>query len=251
MIRNTSSGETGALPDELKPEPLYARVRDRLRQRIAAGAWLPGAMIPSEHEIAAELGVSQGTVRKALDELTEERLLVRRQGRGTFVAEHDASRALFQFFKIEGDDGMRRLPDSRVVSVTTGAPDAGDAERLGLAPRARVIRIERIRLLDDKPVIFERIAVPLALFRDLATARDLPNHLYGLYAAEFGVIVARAVERLKAVAASRAAAKWLGVPPGAPLLQIDRDAIDLTGRVVERRVSICLTERHTYVSDLR
>src|SRR5688500_8333636 len=85
--------------------PLYRQVKDVLVGRIASGAWRAGDAIPSEFEIAAELATSQGTVRKALDEMTAERLVVRRQGRGTFVARHDDARILFQFFKLVPDEG--------------------------------------------------------------------------------------------------------------------------------------------------
>ena len=118
----------------LAPQPLYAQVRARLVERLIAGRWAPGATLPSEQQLAAEFGVSQGTVRKALDTLAAENLLVRRQGRGTFVAEHDDDRALFHFFHMVGEDGSRRLPDSRVLSRRYGKAGASEAERLRLSP---------------------------------------------------------------------------------------------------------------------
>jgi GntR family transcriptional regulator len=90
--------------------PLYRQVKDLLLRRLADGVWQPGQILPSEPEIAANLGVSQGTVRKALDEMTAENLLVRRQGRGTFVARHDEERILFRFFRLQSDTGERQFP---------------------------------------------------------------------------------------------------------------------------------------------
>ena len=107
--------------------PLYQQVRDLLVRRLADGQWQPGKSIPSEHQLAQELGVSQGTVRKALDTMAAERLLVRRQGRGTFVAELTEQHILFHFFKLRADDDAQRFPASRVIDVTVARADGGDA----------------------------------------------------------------------------------------------------------------------------
>jgi GntR family transcriptional regulator len=159
--------------------------------------------LPSEGQLAAEIGVSQGTVRKALDELAAENLLVRRQGRGTFVAEHDERRILFQFFKLVPDDGERRFPDSQVLSVERARAEASEAQRLALARNAHVVRIHRLRSLGGAVAISEHIAVPAARFPDLERADPVPNNLYGLYGERYGVTVARATESLKAVPCPR------------------------------------------------
>src|SRR5919202_1506403 len=111
--------------------PLYRQVRALLVRRLAEGVWQPGQLLPSEGQLAAELGVSQGTVRKALDALTAERLLVRRQGRGTFVAEHDGERILFHFFKLMPDAGKPSFPESRIVTTRAAQADADERDRLG------------------------------------------------------------------------------------------------------------------------
>src|SRR6185437_16486774 len=94
--------------------PLYIQVKDSLIRRLIDGAWQPGQIIPSETDLAREIGVSQGTIRKALDTMTAENLLVRRQGRGTYVAEPAESRILFQYFRIVPDSGEASFPDSRI-----------------------------------------------------------------------------------------------------------------------------------------
>ena len=240
----------GSPGDPLGFRPLYKQAKDVLVQRIAQGAWQPGQMLPSEFEIAADLGVSQGTVRKALDEMTGENLLVRRQGRGTFVARHDEERILFQFFKLTSDDGKRRFPESRVldVRVVRASPEA--CGRLGLAAGDKVIQIERVRSLEGATCIAEGMVLPQRLFSSLEH-RDLPNNLYELYASEFGVTVARASERLKAFAAPPRVARHLDVPVGAPLLSIDRIAFGIGGTPVEWRVSLCRTDGFHYLCDLR
>ncbi len=239
---------TGAQRD-LGFRPLYRQVRDVLVRRIAEGVWQAGQVLPSEPEIAADLGVSQGTVRKALDEMTAENLVVRRQGRGTYVAKHEDARILFQFFKLVPDSGKRTFPDSRVLAVGRSVdPDA--ARALGLRSRDAVFEIERVRSLHGKACVLELIHLPAKLFPRL-DERELPNNLYELYAAQFGVVVGRASEKLRAVPAGAREAELLGVAVGTPLLRVDRTAFSIDGKLAEWRVSWCRTERVHYLSDLR
>ncbi len=230
--------------------PLYQQVRDAFVQRLVEGRWTPGQALPSEMELAAEIGVSQGTVRKALDALASENLVVRRQGRGTFVAEHDEARILFQFFKLVPDHGEARFPESRIVHVAEGEAAPVERRSLGLPEGARVLRIARVRSLGGKPSIAETVTLPASLFPGLADD-EIPNNLYATYAGRYGITVARAEERLKAVALDGADAALLGVAPGHPALLIDRQAIALDGVTVEWRVSRCLTDEFHYMSDLR
>ncbi len=233
-----------------RAQPLYAQVKALLLQHLIAGEWRPGELLPSEFQLADRFGVSQGTVRKALDALAADNVVVRRQGRGTFVAEHDQRRALFHFFHLVGPDGERRLPESRLVSVRRGLASRIEAGWLAVGRGTPVIRIRRVRSLDGQPAIAETIAVPQVLFPDLADIREVPNTLYDLYERRYGITIARAVERLSAVAADARDARLLGVPAGTPLLEIDRIALALDGKPVEWRVSRCLTTTHRYRVEL-
>jgi GntR family transcriptional regulator len=224
-------------------------VRDLLVKRIAEGVWQAGQILPSEPEIAQDLGVSAGTVRKALDEMTAENLVVRRQGRGTFVATHDDARILFQFFKLIPDSGVREFPESRVLGITI-VTDREATDALGLKARSRVVLIDRVRSLAGQPCVAERICLPAAMFPGIE-GRELPNNLYELYAVEFGVTIGRATERLKAVAAGTREAGLLEVQEGSPLLRIDRTAYALDGRRAEWRVWHCRTDGMHYLSELR
>lgn len=237
-------------PEPLGFRPLYRQVKAILIRRLVDGVWAPGEALPSEGQLAAEIGVSQGTVRKALDELAAENLVVRRQGRGTFVAEHDERRILFQFFKLVPDHGERRFPDSLVLSVSTATADAGEQAALALEDGSKVIRIRRLRALDGAPLIVETLSLPQHLFPGLDEG-PVPNNLYSLFAARYGVTIANAREKLKAVALSPEDAALLNVAAGTPALQIDRVALALDGMPVERRLSLCLTEEAHYLSDLR
>ncbi|MGL5448302.1 MAG: GntR family transcriptional regulator [Rhabdaerophilum sp.] len=231
--------------------PLYRQVKDLLIKRIGEGVWAPGALIPSEQQIAAELGVSQGTVRKALDEMTSERLLTRRQGRGTFVARHDEARILFQFFKIAPDNGVAIFPESELRRVENARADEEERRVLNLVPGDRVMRITRIRSLGGKPVISEYLSLPEKLFPGLGEEIPIENNLYELYSSRFGITVSGGQERVKAIAAPPEDARLLGLSTGAPVLAIDRVAVALDGTPVEWRRSLCQTADCAYVSDLR
>ncbi len=228
--------------------PLYMQIKDMLVARVTEGEWAPGDIIPSEIQLARELNVSQGTVRKAITELVENNVLVRRQGRGTFVATHDNDRALFHFFHIVDDSGSKNLPESKTLSCRRKPASRQEASKLNLSSRAQVVCIERIRNLDNQPTIIERIILPTALFGDLGKrqARNLPNTLYELYETQFGITIHRAEEQLRAVAATDRDASLLGLEPGSPLLEIERTALTLGGRPVELRISRCSTSKHYY-----
>lgn len=231
--------------------PLYAQVYDILVERIASGRWRPGDLLPNEFELARELGVSQGTLRKALDRMAGEHLLMRRQGRGTFVAEHTAEALHFRFFQLHDAKGLRAIPDS--VGITVERTPANSKERLALelAEGAEVIRIRRIRTAAGEPVILEDIALPAARFAGIEKMDPIPNTLYDLFQSAYGITVAAADEKLTAESANAREARRLDVEPGTPLLVIDRIATGVDGTPVEWRVSRCLTSRLHYLSRLR
>lgn len=230
--------------------PLYRQARDVLVGRINDGTWQAGQAIPSELEIAADLGVSPGTARKALDEMESENLVIRHQGRGTFVARHDDARIIFQFFRLTPDSGEREFPDSKILRIDVRAADTAALRVLKLRAGSRILHIERIRSLGGKVAIVESITLPNSLFSG-AEKLELPNNLYELYRSRFGVTIARSTEKLKAVAAKRREEKYLGVKIGAPLLLVDRIAYSLDGRPTEWRVSLCRTDTLYYLSDLK
>jgi len=229
--------------------PLYVQVKELMTRRIIDGAWTPGMALPSEFSLAQQFGVSQGTVRKALDALSGENVVVRRQGRGTFVAAHDPHDTLFHFFHLVGRDGTRPRVESRLLTCRQGRANRDECSKLDLDAGAGVIRIRRVRILDGIDSILERIVVPAALFDGL-DRETVPNELYSLYQARYGVTVSRAVEHLQAVAADLDDARTIDVEHGAPLLEIDRLAISLDGRPIEWRISRCDTRRHRYLSEV-
>lgn len=217
--------------------PLYARVKAIVLARITAGDWPPGTAIPTEMELARELGVSQGTVRKALDTLSAEQVLVRRQGSGTYVAEHTPAHVMFRFFNIYDDAGTQVLPDSQPTRIAVAIASAAERRRLVLEDAAKVIRITRIRTRSGRAFMDDRIVLPEALFPGLVDEPEVPNTLYDLFQKRYRIHVAHTEEQVTAVAATARLAERLAVPPGTPLLAIDRITYDLNGRRIEWRLS--------------
>lgn len=236
----------------LDRRPLYVQTEEVLTRRIAEGTWAPGALIPPEPELAQELGVSPGTLRKALAALERRRLIERRQGRGTFVAAHTSERALFHFFRVFDLAGCKHTPTSLVLDCRSGPASEGEAAALGLEEGAAVHRVERIRALATQPVILERILLPAARFPGFAlpVLREMSDELYVLYQRDHGVTIARAEETLGAVAAKEDQALKLGLWPGAPLLEIARVAYDVADRPVELRITWLDTRLHRYHANL-
>ena len=226
--------------------PLYRQVYDFLVRQIAEGAWRPAEALPSEQALADKLRVSQGTVRKALDALAVEKLIERRQGKGTYVAEHTQERALFRFFRLAEPGGERAIPTSEDESVRRRSAKAIELTKLHLQKGAQVVEVVRTRLVGGRPAVLERIVIPLAIFPGIDRRRSLPNAIYSLYQQEYGVNIISADEELRADAARRDDVRRLDLEIGAPLLHIERVAIALDGRRVEWRVSRCDTTHLVY-----
>lgn len=230
--------------------PLYRVVKRALLQAIEQGTYPPGAALPNETALAATFGVSIGTLRHAVDELAADHILVRRQGRGTFVASHSADRFLFQFFHIERADGMREVPTVELLGFERARLDDDAAQALGTTAGDACFAIETRLALQGRAVVYDRIAIPAALFRGLTEKRfrERPSTIYHLYQTEFGITVVRAHERLRAAGADRTVARVLGLPYGAPVLQVRRTALTFGDRPVEYRVSTANTTQHDYVN---
>ena len=230
--------------------PRYIQIIELLIKRLAAKEWKPGVALPGEHALAKEYGVSHGTMRKAIGQMVNQNLLIRHQGKGTFVATHDWNRTLKHFFRMVGDDGKRALPDCRLIEHETGSATEHEAEQLDLRIGARVLRFMRLRSTAGRPLIVERLVLPVSRFTNLHIhpIHDLPSMLYEYYSREFGVIVVEAVEKLRVTLADAKDAELLKVPEQFPLLQINRVAMDVSRKPVEWRVSKCDTSHHYYLN---
>jgi len=250
-IEPPAAGGAGG-PDHADFQPLYAQVKTLLLKRIASGAWKPGEMLPSEFELAAAYKVSQGTLRKALMALEADRLIVRRQGRGTYVARHSREETLFHFFRMVDTDDTRLKPTSIVLSQRTVSAKAEQASYLSVEPGTKLHAIIRVREFGGVPSVFERIFVPATLMPGLSLKINaiMEEEMYVIYEETFGISVARASERITAVPAGPEEAQHLQLAPGAPLLQILRLARDIGGICVELRVSRCNTQLARYAAEV-
>jgi GntR family transcriptional regulator len=232
--------------------PLYEQIKMLLTQSLIAGEWRPGAAIPSETELASRFRVSQGTVRKAIDELAAENILVRRQGKGTFVATHSEAEVRHRFLRIVSDGTEREPVDSRLIELKRGRLSAGMAKTLDCKPGAAAFFVKRLLVFTGLPMILDEIALPESLFKGLSADRinAFRGSYYTLYESQHGVRMIRAEERLKAVAAERDAAEHLGVQEGSPLLCVDRVAFTYGDKPVEWRRGLCNTQHHAYANEL-
>ena len=234
-------------------QPLYVQIRQLLERALEAGEWAPGTMIPSEIDLAARFRVSQGTVRKAIAALANENLLVRRQGKGTFVATHTEEKASnFRFLRIRRNDGQHEYPVSRLLDLRRGKANAETARALAMKTGDAVFVLRRALDYGGRPAVLDEITLPAALFAGLTRARyaAYPGSMYGFFETEFGVRMLRAEERLHAVAADKASAELLGVAPGDPLLAVDRISYTYADRPVELRRGLCTTRSQHYWNTL-
>jgi GntR family transcriptional regulator len=232
--------------------PLYKDVKRQLMEALTRGEWKPGEAIPSERRIAERFGISIGTVRKAIDELVAENILIRQQGRGTFVATHTRDRLLFYFFHIVPEQGPKEYPEVELLSFVRAKAERGVADRLQIEAGDPVLRIRNALRLAGKRMIIDDITVSAQRFPGLSEKRfrERPSTIYNLYQDVYGISVVRSSERLRAVAADAEIAQLLGIAPGAPLLQIRRIALAYNDLPVEFRISQVNTAGYEYFSDL-
>ncbi len=232
--------------------PLYAQIQTLITAGLQGGEWKPGEAIPSEGDLAKRYGVSQGTVRKAIDAMAAENLLVRRQGKGTFVATHHEARAQFRFLRLAPDDGRDEVSESRILSCKRARAPSDIAQRLELKSGDGVVAIRRVLSFDRLPIVLDDIWLNGAVFRGL-TAERLAAYrgpLYAFFESEFATPMTRAEERIVAVGADAATAALLDVAIGTPLLSVERLSMTYGDRPVELRRGLYSTARHYYRNTL-
>jgi GntR family transcriptional regulator len=231
--------------------PLYQQIKGLLTRELQAQTWKPGEAIPSELDLAARYKVSQGTVRKAIDELAADNLLVRRQGKGTFVATHAEQNTQYRFLRLAADDGSTRGMERRLLDCRRLRAPADVARALELKSGDTVVQVKRL-LLQGRPVVLDEIWLPGHLFKGLSAERlsDYEGPMYGLFESEFGVRMIRAEEKIRALAADAPVAALMLLPVGAPLLSVERLSFTYGDRPVELRRGLYTTEHHHYRNEL-
>jgi GntR family transcriptional regulator len=239
--------------------PLYRQIARLITNSLQAAEWKPGEAIPSELELAARYKVSQGTVRKAIDELAASNLLVRRQGKGTYVATHAEETTQFRFLRLAPDTApgavrpAQREPLSRrFLDCRRQRAPADVARAIGLHGGEAALQVRRLLYFRSRPVVLDEIWLSAVLFKGLTSSRlsAYQGPMYGLFESEFGVRMVRAEEQIRAVAAQPGAAELLEVAPGAPLLSVERVAYTYGDRPVELRRGLYDTATHHYRNQL-
>ena len=257
-----------ALADTPQFSPLYRQIAELVTRSLQGGEWQPGQPIPSEQELAIRYKVSQGTVRKAIDALASSNLLVRRQGKGTYVASHTEETTQFRFLRLTPDGpalapsrGLMAQPAlpaphqpmaRRFLDCKRQRAPADIAQALGLRGGALAVQVRRLLYFRERPVVLDDLWLPAALFKGLTWERlaAYRGPLYGLFEAEFGVRMIRAEEQIRAVAADETAATLLELAPSAPLLEVSRISYTFGDRAVEFRRGLYDTRHHHYRNTL-
>ncbi len=235
--------------------PLYQQIKGLILQSLQSGEWKPGEAIPSEMELAARYRVSQGTVRKAIDELTLENLVVRRQGKGTFVATHAEQHVQFRFLKLvpdSGSPGSEGPVESEIIDCKRIRASAEIARALSLRTGDSVLQARRVLSFAGVPTILEDIWLPAAPFKGLTAERLADHHgaMYALFETEFNVRMVRAEEKIRAEPAIDGRELLLKVALGTPLLSVERIAYTYQDVPMELRRGYYRTDTHHYHNTL-
>jgi GntR family transcriptional regulator len=231
--------------------PLYQQIKGLILQSLQAGEWKPGEAIPSEMDLATRYRVSQGTVRKAIDELATDNLVVRRQGKGTFVATHAENHVQFRFLKLVPDMGApgSEGPAQRdIIDCRRTRASADVARALALKTGDAVLQARRVLSYGGVPTIVEDLWLPATPFKGLTAERlsDYHGPMYALFETEFNVRMVRADEKIRAVPAADGLETLLKVPPGTPLLNVERIAFTYKDSPMELRHGYYRTDTHHY-----
>lgn len=217
--------------------PLYEQIKTLILTSLQASEWLPGEAIPSEMELAVRYAVSQGTVRKAIDELAAQNLLVRRQGIGTFVATHQEENWQYRFLRLEPDSGEKLHLKNQFLVCENIQSDAHIAHLLSLKVGDPIIRIDRVQSYAGKPIVFEEIWLPEGRFKGLTldALNSWHGPMYAFYESEYATHMVRAQERIKAILANQRLAQYLHIPERVALLSVERVAFTYGNKPVEIR----------------
>ncbi|AGW91321.1 MULTISPECIES: GntR family transcriptional regulator [Cupriavidus] len=251
LVSQTAPQAANAVPSPTF-SPLYQQIKALITRSLQSGEWKPGEMIPSEMELASRYKVSQGTVRKAIDELAAENLVARRQGKGTFVTTHHEDVVKFRFLRLVPDEGEPHYGASHVLECKRLRAPAEIARLLDIRTGDSVVQIRRVLTFSGESTVLDEIWLLGANFKGLTAEKltEWKGPMYALFEAEFGTRMIRASEKIRAVAADETAAELLSVPVGSPLLSVERVSYTYGDRPVEVRRGLYVTARHYYQNDL-
>lgn len=252
MSSSARTPDTGRPATGAAYSPLYQQIKALLLQSLDQGEWKPGEAIPSEVELAARYQVSQGTVRKAIDELAADNLLLRRQGKGTFVATHHEAKVRFRFLRLSPDADTPVVSSSQILDCKRVRSPADIAALLQMRTGDVVVNLRRLLSFEQRPTILDDIWLPGAVFKGLTPGSLALNKgpLYAFFESEYGVSMVRAEEKIKAVSATSAESELLNVAPDSPLLHVERVSFTYGDRPMEVRRGLYVTDKFHYKNSL-
>lgn len=232
--------------------PLYIQVKQKITQELMSGNWRAGDLIPSEIELAQSYLVSQGTVRKAIDELSIEKILIRRQGKGTYVTTHNEEQIQLRFLRLTSSKGNKEKLESQLLSFEKTRVNSYVANRLNLRPGSSVYKIKRVLTFARKPLILDEIYISTIPFKGLNAEmiNQKKGSLYRLYESNYGIQMLNADEKIKAVSAEAEVSKLLNIKKGHPILGIERVSYTYGNKPIEWRLGLCLTDEYHYQTEL-
>lgn len=232
--------------------PLYQQIKMLILQNLQTAQWKPGDLIPSEIELASRFKVSQGTVRKAIDALAAENLVIRRQGKGTFVATHHEARAQFRFLRLVPNEGEPHYPENRIIEVKRIRAPLEAARALQLKAGDSVVYLKRVQSFSGAPTIVEELWLLGTIFKGLTFERlnAYKGPMYALFETEFSTHMIRASEKVRAVCADQGVSDLLEVEVGTPLLSVERISFTYGDKPVELRKGLYLSTSHHYRNEL-
>jgi GntR family transcriptional regulator len=232
---------------------LYKQVEKQILQCLAAGEWKPGEQLPTEPQLAARMGVAVFTIRAGISELVAANILVRKQGKGTFVARHTRQRQRYQFSHVFRHDGTQLLADRELLSFGKAVATNHVAQVLGLpgGERQNVLHMNFLLSVDREPAATMEIMVPAGMFAGVSSngIRKSSDNLYAVYQDTCNINVIRVEESVYAALARAPIARSLKIPAGHPVLRIERIAYTYNDVPVEFRVRHLDAEKYHYRSD--
>jgi|TARA_B110000037_G_scaffold33028_1_gene39833 GntR family transcriptional regulator len=232
--------------------PLYMQVKKRITESLVNAEWSPGQSIPSEMELAKKYNVSQGTVRKAIDDLASDKILIRRQGKGTFVSTHNEEHIQLRFLRLTEKSGKKEKLENKLISFDKEKAGIQIANSLGINSSSTLITIKRLLIFNGRPLILDLIKIPATYFRGLTSEKIIERNgsMYRMYEADFGIQMLHADEKIKAVQSNKESSLLLDVTEGFPLLSVERLSYTYENKPMEWRMGLCLTMDHYYKTEL-
>jgi len=231
----------------------YQEVKQKITEDLVRGRFLSGQSLPAEKDLSKELDVSIGTLRKAVDDLVADGILIRRQGKGTYVAEHDLKRLLYYFFHVvEHDSDIKMNPRVDLVSINSSVANKEEASKLNLKEGTSVWRLVNRLYLKEHCVMVDQITLDKRRFKNLTRSEfvNRKGSIYQFYQEKFGQTVIRSSERVRASLAGKQFGEWLGISSDSAILQIRRVALDIQDEPIEWRISSLNTHHHEYFSEI-